>query len=449
MKSRSVVHVRRRYEGMCRYGELGRRKGFCTLVTLLMCALSVGNVAFARTTDEAIRKYQRMLLHHAADYTIYTKLGSLYVQKARETGDIAHYDLAEQALRKSLELQSAGNYQAHAYLAVVLQVKHQFSKAVTYAERAVEIAPADSYAYGILGDAYREQGKYAKAAGAYEKALRLEPSLFSYSRRSLLQWLQGDTDGAVRSMRQALQLGIERDLPKEYVAWAQMQLGNYHFNFGDLAKAAAQYAASLNTYPGHHASIFGLANVRVAQGRYLEAIKLYENAIGIIELPHYAASLGDLYRKLGRSEEAQKQYARVGYLGHLNPVNKVVYNRALAGFYADHDTKLKEALERAKRELETRRDIYTYDVLAWALYKNERFQEALAAVKQALKLGTEDARLFFHAGMIHHRLGKTDKAKAYLTRALATNPHFDLFEADVAKATIQEIEQKSLGPRVK
>ncbi|MFQ5932700.1 MAG: tetratricopeptide repeat protein, partial [Nitrospiraceae bacterium] len=180
-------------------------------------------------------------------------------------------------------------------------------------------------------------------------------------------------------------------------------------------------------------------------GRYPEAITLYEKALGIIELPPYAAALGDLYRKLGRTKEAQKQYDRVGAISQLNPINKVIYNRALASFYADHDMNVQEALAWARRELEIRRDIYTFDVLAWALYKNENPHEALVAMTEALKLGTKEARLLFHAGMIHHHLGETEKAQAYLTRALATNPYFDLFQAEVAQATLREIEQQASG----
>jgi hypothetical protein len=50
-----------------------------------------------------------------------------------------------------------------------------------------------------------------------------------------------------------------------------------------------------------------------------------------------------------------------------------------------------------------------------------------------LRLGTRDARLFFHAGMIQLGLGERDAGKAYLGRALATNPHFHLLHADLAR----------------
>jgi hypothetical protein len=55
---------------------------------------------------------------------------------------------------------------------------------------------------------------------------------------------------------------------------------------------------------------------------------------------------------------------------------------------------------------------------------------------EALKPGTQDARLFFQAGMIYHRLGDTVPARQYLQRALATNPYCHVLHADVAAQTL-------------
>jgi tetratricopeptide (TPR) repeat protein len=209
---------------------------------------------------------------------------------------------------------------------------------------------------------------------------------------------------------------------------------------GQLPAAEASYVEALNTLPDYYRALAGLAQVRAAQQRYPEALDLYRKAIAIVPLPEYAAALGDVYTKLGRPEEAQKPYDLVEYIGYLNTLSKVLYNRELAYFYADHDRKLPEALELAKRELEVRQDIYAYDVLAWALYKNGRPQEALAPMTEALKLGTKDARLFFHAGMIRHRLGEHEQAREYLRRALATNPYFHILHAEVAERTLQAVE---------
>ena len=142
-----------------------------------------------------------------------------------------------------------------------------------------------------------------------------------------------------------------------------------------------------------------------------------KKAIGVIPLPAYAAALGDVYAKAGNTVEAKKQYDLVEYIGRLNSFNQIVYNRELSVFYADHDIHLEQALELARKEFEVRHDIYTWDALAWALYRNSQPEQAAAAMKEALHLETKDALLLFHAGMIYERLGDSEKAQDYLQRA--------------------------------
>ena len=52
---------------------------------------------------------------------------------------------------------------------------------------------------------------------------------------------------------------------------------------------------------------------------------------------------------------------------------------------------------------------------------------------EALRLGTRDARLFYHAGMIERALGNVGAAARYLRLALDTNPHFNPLQADEAR----------------
>ena len=127
------------------------------------------------------------------------------------------------------------------------------------------------------------------------------------------------------------------------------------------------------------------------------------------------------------------------FIGYLSALSKTVYNRELAMFYSDRAMKLKESLGLARKELEVRGDIYTWDCLAWALYKNDRASEAADAFSKALALGTKDALLYFHAGMIYLALHNENKAKDYFTRALSTNPHFHVLYADVAARNLREI----------
>lgn len=396
-------------------------------------------LAQGTTPDRSIRLHQQMLQRNPRDARTYYRLGDAYIQKARESGDVTYFDLAEQALRKALEIQPRYS-DALRHLAFALYSRHDFEGAAREAERAITLNPTDSHAYGILGDAYLEVGKYDQAAETYQKMVQLGGGLYSYSRRSGLKSLRGDAEGAIEDLKRAIKEGRGSGQPRESVAWAQWQLGSDYFALGNLPEAEAQYLEALKTYPNYYRASAGLAQVHAAQQKYPEAIELYQKAIAIIPLPEYATALGDVYTKIGRHEEAKKQYDLVEYIGYLNTLNKILYNRELAYFYADHDTKLKESLELARKELEVRQDLYAYDVLAWALYKNGKPQEARPPMQEALKLGTRDAKLFFHAGMIAAALGEGEQAKAHLRRALETNPHFHIFHADLARKTLQDLD---------
>jgi hypothetical protein len=61
-----------------------------------------------------------------------------------------------------------------------------------------------------------------------------------------------------------------------------------------------------------------------------------------------------------------------------------------------------------------------------------------------LKQGTKDPQLFFHAGMIYEKLGHTAKAKDYLQRALAINPHFHILYSGMATETLARMAQSDV-----
>ena len=111
-------------------------------------------------------------------------------------------------------------------------------------------------------------------------------------------------------------------------------------------------------------------------------------------------------------------------------------------FYANHDIKTTEACEATKKEFETRRDIYGADAVAWSCFKAGRLDEARTAIKEALRLGTKDAQLFYHAGMIEKASGNANEAKRLLEASLKLNPSFDLLQAEIARNALRELKAK-------
>lgn len=393
-------------------------------------------------TDRAIAGYQRQLQRRPADPWTHYRLGDAYVQKFRVTADPTCLGLAERALRQSLAL-APEQASARRHLAYALYSRHAFEEAAHEAARAVAIDPADSHAWGVLGDAHLEVGRYAEAEGAYERMLETGDDLYAHARSAALSSLRGDVPGAIAALERGLVRGRAEGRPAETLAWVEWQLGQEHWGRGDLDAAEAAYRAALTTVPGYHRALAGLAQILAARGRAAEAVTLLEQAIAVIPQLDYVVALGDLHAALGRADAAERRYALAEHIGRLSTLNQVLYNRELAWFYVDHDRRLDEALALARRELETRRDVYAHDLLAWTLYKTGQPEPARVAMAEALRLGTRDARLFYHAGMIERALGDAAAASTYLRLALATNPRFHPRHADEARRTLEALDTEA------
>ena len=386
-------------------------------------------------TDRRIERLQGRLRLFSNDYESYTELGAAYLQKARETGDPSYLSQAEEALLQALHLEAESST-AMTLLGALELSRHRFQDALRWAQDSLDANAVNPAAYGVKGDAQLELGQYEDAFQSYQAMVDLKPNLESYSRVSFARRLTGGVNAAIEAMQVAVADGPPRS---ESLAWARVQLGDLYFNSGRADEAAQYYQAALQDFDNYYLALARLGRVRAAQGHYDEAIELYRRAVAIIPQPATLAALGDLYTKTGQAEEAQRQYDTVEFIATLAAINQQVYNRELALFYADHNLKLEYALELASAELEFRKDIYGFDALAWTLFKNNRFDEAAEAMDQAMKLGTKDAMLYFHSGMIQYRLGNEAKAREHLIFALSLNPHFSLLQSGIARQTLSDL----------
>jgi tetratricopeptide (TPR) repeat protein len=401
-------------------------------------------------TEHLIHAAQAAVARGPNDAKAYEGLGATYFQRARETGDVSDYQLAEQSIARSLDIVSA-DFSADAALGTMAEVcmgEHRFADALTYAQKALSLGTGDLSPFAIIGDAYADMGEYGKARTAYgrltppEMTLSPRAAYARDSRLSYLKFIAGDTAGAIGLMKTAVTEGVEAQLPSENLAWLYYELGEYFTQLGDSASADLAYVAALNTHPGDYRALAALGKLRANNGRDAEAIVLYQKAIAVVPMPIFIAELGDLYAKSENQEDAQKQFALVEYIGLLGHINQVLHNRDLALFYADHDLKLTEALDFAQKELEVRHDVYTWDTLAWALYKNGKLTEAAKASKKAMQFGTQDSLLLFHAGMIAEALGQQEEARNELKQALQINPHFHLVYASQAQQRVAALEMQ-------
>ncbi len=385
------------------------------------------------STDKLIQSLQERLRANPNDWQSYSQLGLAYLQKARETGDPTYYQKTEEALDKALALQPDDYVSISARGALAL-ARHDFSAALEWGEKARQINPDRTYAYGVIADGQIELGRYEEAVETLQTMVDLRPDMSSYSRISYIRELHGDTEGALEMMQSAVDSGTPN---AESTAWVRTQLANLYFNRGDLEQAELEYQLTLENRPNYVYALAALGRVRAAQGDLEDAIEYLNEAVTMMPMPEFVIALGDLYQASGQQEAADGQYQLVAAIETLYRANGVDMDMEIALFNADHEQNMTETVALARKAYANRPSIHGADALAWALYKSGKYEEARKYSAEALKLGTKDSLKLFHAGMIALKLGDKAQAREFLEEALAINPHFSILYADEAQATLE------------
>lgn len=384
--------------------------------------------------DSEISRLEARLKQDTNDWRAYDQLGYAYIQKARDTGDPSYYGRAEAVLQKATQI-NPQDPDALVGLGSLALSRHEFQQALDWGHKAFALAPHKAAVFGVIGDAYTELGQYAAAVEAFQNMVDTRPDLASYSRVSYARELHGDLAGAIAAMQEAVEAGSPN---AENTNWCRVQLGQLYWLKGDLAAAEQQYRQVLAYYPRYVYALGAMGQLRAGQQDLPAAADYYRQATDLIPLPQFVSALGDVYAKMGKGDEAKKQYDLFLFIARTYEVNGVNFGIEKALFLADHDMDLPGALTAAQQAGAIREDVNTQDSLAWVLYKNGQLAEAQAASDKALRLGTPNPILYFHAGIIAKARGDAAQARTYLQHALSLNPQFHVFYADQAAAALQK-----------
>ena len=199
-------------------------------------------------TDQKIESLQLKVKAAPGDYVGYDELGSVFLQKARETGDISYYDLAEQRLSRNRSSLMPRDFRAAdplVHIALVYMGEHRFKDALSYTQQAIGLGSGNLPAFAIEGDAYTDMGEYDQAAQAYSTLQTLgqatsSPLSLAYmsdSRIAYLHFLHGDSAEAIQMMQSAIAAGLQINVPRENLAWLYFELGERYFQAGNLEGA--------------------------------------------------------------------------------------------------------------------------------------------------------------------------------------------------------------------
>ena len=395
--------------------------------------LCLADPAGSASIDQELRSAQKRARQLALKSDEWVSVGRQWVRKARFASDPGFYvnvdGCAAVALRLEPDLALALELRG-----LVLMNDHRFEEAREVAEKILGHDPDNVVALGTLSDALLELGRYDDAAQAAQGQMDARPGMAVYARGSYIRWLKGDTRNAKLFIRDALVGRDARD--PEPAAWSFVEAAAIFWHVADYDGADAVYAKALEWVPDYPAALVGRARIALARQQPERAAEYLEKANRIRPLPETAWLLGDARAMRGDAAGAREAYEDTVRQGRRGD------RLTLALFYATKNRDVDEALRLIEEERLRRGGIYIDDTYAWALYRAGRIAEARKASERAIRLGTKDARLLFHAGAIRVAGGDSAGGRKLVRQALALNPHFDWTGASEARALLDTEPQR-------
>ncbi len=394
----------------------------------------------ARIRETDILFYQARVARDPYGARDRAALGALYLARGRATGDASDFARAESVATASLVTRHRRNGAAAQVLVSALMAEHRFARAWAVMVPEVEADPEDIVARATLGEIALELGRYAAADSLFGSlaVVRTRPAVAPrYARWLELNGKSGEARELLIGTRRDLEHGFR--VPEEQLAWFDLRIGELAFRNGRPDLALAAYDRGLGMLPDDPRLLAAKARLEAARNDLPAAIQLGEQSLGVTLDPATLGLLSDAYATLGDNAKAG-EYARAMEVSVSRQPG--AYHRGWALFLLDHQRRVGRVLRKAREEVETRQDVYGYDVLAWALHQSGRDREALPVADSALSRGTRDAMLHYHRGLIALALADTLQARADLTRALDINPGYAPEHGTPARAILSSLDRR-------
>jgi tetratricopeptide (TPR) repeat protein len=218
-------------------------------------------------------------------------------------------------------------------------------------------------------------------------------------------------------------------LETEESAWIMTKMARLHRLAGRPDTAEPLLQQALKTFPDYYLSLEELAEVRLAQQRYSEAVDLLARRNQRFPTAQSRYLAARALERAGRPAEAERMYAEFEGAARSQIEQPDNANLELIAYYTEHARRPAEGLRIARLEMQRRHDVATLDLCAWALYVNGQPAEARRQIQKALAVGTRDAALYYHAGVIEAASGERSVALHYLQQSLDLNPASEVAEA--------------------
>lgn len=335
-------------------------------------------------------------------------------------------------------------FEAHFNLAIAYaescDAGPQLDRAIAAAMTAVRLAPDDAKVHELLGDLYRQAGRYDRAVAEFQAALRLgSADAAIYERLAAAYTVLGQEDTARAAQQRAVTLRQEAISARAAdPGAARLALGDTYVAAGEYDKALAEYQAALQLAPDNPGVRRGLGNayywtgqLDLAEREYRAWAELAPDAVDARLI------LGLLYNEQGRSEEAIIELQQAADLAPCSAPAHML----LGGIYVGRGDYVRAAAEyQAAVALDPQNADALYLLGVTQYLQAEQTQdpslleEAETSLQAALALRPESVEARYALGGVYFSQGAYEEAAREWQRVAETAPDEPIVYTSLAHA---------------
>ena len=357
-----------------------------------------------------------------------TKVAGAFEDYLKGLGYLQNYERAENidkavdAFQFALKVDGAYTL-AHAGLGQAYWLKYSATEDTGWVDKAQESCghavtldsklPASHLCLGILESG---TGRYAEAAGQFQKVLEAEPTNTSaYQGLADAQYHVKRTGDAEATYQRAISMRPNYWAPYNW-------LGVLYFNTGQLEKAEAMFKRVNELAPGNHVGLYNLGAAYYWLGKWPESEQVLKKSIAIhpsevaySNLGTLAYSEGDFEQSAGYFEKAVQLKPKDAMLwGNLADSYKWSLNDRVKAVpaYRKAAALTRDALRVNPRSYDKLGELATYEA------QSSNFKQATHDLRRALSFAPKDVQLMYNASLVYHLAGQRARALEYLRRAI-------------------------------
>jgi tetratricopeptide (TPR) repeat protein len=365
------------------------------------------------------------------------KLAGLYASRFKVAGNIHDIHTSDSLYLLANPLIKPASSTVYRSLAANCITQHKFKQAKLYIDTALSMGDEKYTSLLMQCDVWIELGNLLMAKNSLNQIK--DKNDFDYLiREAKLLDHEGNLPGAIKRMEKAVEQVASSKNDKLF-RWAKTNLADMYGHDNRYADAYRCYVDVLNKEPEDLYALKGIAWLVFSHDRNSSEAKRILNYLSSLHpVPDYDLMLARIAEYENNNEEKQRLEKKF-LIAVANPLYGDMYNKYLFYLAVDEMMNVDQGIAIAEREVNNRPTPESYDLLAWAKFKQGKRDEALSIVESFVAKRNFEPDAQYHLGVIYASAGNFVKAKNYLKQAAGS-----AFELGPEMESLVEAELKKL-----